>query len=810
MRVSLEWLKEYVNITSSPDELAELLSMTGTAVDRVIEEGKGLDGVVVGHVVEVQPHPNADNLRVAIADDGSTMRKIVCGAPNLKEGLKYALALPGAHLPAVSGRPLHRASIRGVKSEGMLCSGAELGVNDDTSGIFELEQEAPVGVDIRKVVPVEDVIFDLEITPNRPDCMSMVGIAREVAALTGERLRLPEVEVSETGPPIEETAKVIIEDPAGCQRYTARVILRAKVTSSPLWMQRRLLAAGSRPINSIVDVTNYVLLELGQPLHAFDLELLGEKTIVVRLAHHGELITSLDGVDRQLDDRSLVIADIGRPVALAGIMGGEDSEVTQRTANVLIESAYFEPASILRTSKNLGIRTEASSRFERGTDPEGTSIAAKRAAQLMVGFSGGVVAKGEIDVYPSPILPVSIELRPSRVNHVLGTRIQKDEVVEILGKLEMEIEEDDILRVKVPSFRRDLEREIDLIEEIARIHGYWGIPAALPAGGGMNAGLSPVQLHESRLVSVLEAQGLMEVWNDSFMRTEDMDRMRVPTGDRLRDFVALMNPLAETGEVMRTTLVPGLLRVAARNLNRGNKDLALYEKGRVFFAVKHGELPTEIECFGILLSGIKGFHGWSEEERVVDFFDLKGVVENLRFTLKVKDLGFEAGQCPYLAPGRCARVFSGDSGVGLLGQLHPKVAEAFDISGEFFVAELAVQPFLDASGTDYQYRSVGRFPSVKMDIAVVVDEGLASSKVDDSIRRNGGELLQTVMLFDVYTGPQIPKGKKSLAYALEFESAERTLTDEETQGELECIISALKDDFGALIRGREKDQGEVT
>ena len=810
MRVSLEWLREYVNITVPPNELAELLSMSGTAVDRVIEEGKGLTGVVVGHVIEVRPHPNADSLRIAIVDDGSTMRKVVCGAPNLKEGEKYALALPGAHLPAVSDNSLHSATIRGVKSDGMFCSGAEMGVNEDTSGIFELVREAPVGIDIRKVVSLEDVIFDLEITPNRPDCMSMVGIAREVAALTGESLHLPHVEVSEKGPPIDEMAKVLINDPGECPRYTARVIKGAKVAQSPLWMQRRLLAAGARPINNIVDVTNYVLLELGQPLHAFDLKLIGEETVVVRLAHHGELITTLDGVDRQLDDRSLLIADISRPIALAGIMGGEDSEVTERTANILIESACFEPTSILRTSKRLGIRTEASSRFERGTDPEGTRLAAERAAQLMADLAGGVVAAGEIDVYPNLISPVLIDLRPERANQVLGTQIPRVEIVEILKMLEMEIEDNEALKVKVPSFRRDLEREIDLIEEIARIYGYWKIPADLPAGGGMDGGLSGRQRLEERMIDALSAQGMMEVWTDSFMRVEDLDRLRVLQGDRLRDLVTLMNPLAETGEAMRTTIVPGLLRVAARNINRGNKDLALYERGRVFFTGEPGELPTEIEYVDIMFSGRNGMYGWGGDERDVDFYDLKGVVENLGAVLKVKDLMFETGQCPYLMPGRCAEVVSGENGVGYMGQLHPEVADAFSIAGDFYIAELALDPLLDAAWSDHEYRPVGRFPSVKVDIAVVVEEALASSNVDDAIKRNGGEFLQSVKLFDVYHGRQIPQGKKSLAYALGFASADRTLTDEETNVELERIINALGEEFGALIRGRERDQGEAT
>ena len=808
MRVSLEWLREYVNITLPPDELAELLSMSGTAVDRIIEEGKGLEGVVVGHVIEVLQHPNADNLRIAMVDDGSTIRKVVCGAKNLEEGKKYALALPGASLPAISDKSLHRATIRGVESDGMLCSGAEMGVDEDASGIFELAQEAPVGIDIRKAISLDDVILDLEITPNRPDCMSMVGVAREVALLTGQSLQLPQVEVNEEGPPIDDMAKVIIANPAECPRYTARVIKGARVAQSPDWMQRRLVAAGARPINNIVDITNYVLLELGQPLHAFDLELLEEETVLVRMAHHGELITTLDGVDRQLDDRSLVIADARRPIALAGVMGGEDSEVTERTANILIESAYFEPTSILRTSKRLGIRTEASSRFERGTDPEGTRIAAKRAAQLMAELAGGAVAAGEIDVYQNPVSRISIKLRPERVNRILGTRIPRVEIVDILTGLEMEVEESEVLEVHVPSFRGDLEREIDLIEEIARFYGYWNIPAGLPAGGGMERGLSARQRCEDRVIDALSAQGLMEIWTESFMRVEDLARLRVPEGDRLCKLVTLMNPLAETGEAMRTTIVPGILRVAERNINRGNKDLAVFEKGRAFIASEPGELPTEIEYIDIMLCGGNGMHGWGGDKRDVDFYDLKGVVENLGAALKVKDMTFRDGHCPYMTPGRCAEVDIGENSIGYIGQLHPEVADAFSIAGGFYIAELALDPLLDAAGSDYRYRPVGRFPSVKVDIAVVVGEALASGNVEDAIQRSGGEFLESVTLFDVYHGHQIPQGKKSLAYALEFGSADRTLTDGEVHVHLEKIINTLGEEFGAQIRGREQNQGD--
>jgi len=809
LRVSLEWLADYIDVDLPPEELAEILSMSGTSVERVHSIGKGSRGVVVGRVVDVRPHPLADSLRVAMVEDGSVVREIVCGAPNLREGMKTALAIPGARLPAISDKELRSATIRGVESDGMMCSGAELGISEDAGGILELGDEAPVGQMLNEILPMEDTVLELEITPNRPDCMSMVGIAREVAALTGAAIRMPRVEIYDPGEPVEDLVQVMIYDADECPRYTACVVSGVKVAPSPSWMQRRLLAAGLRPINNLVDVTNYVLLELGQPLHAFDLDLISRNTIVVRSAHQGEQITTLDGVDRQLDSRSLVIADAGKAVALAGIMGGEDTVVTERTVNVLIESACFEPTSILRTSKRLGLRSEASSRFEKGTDPGGTRKAARRAASLLFELAGGTVALGEVDVYPKPIMPVTVELRPARVNELLGTDVSRVDMAEILERLEMGVTgSGETFRVDVPTFRRDLEREVDLIEEIARIYGYGRIAASLPPGGGLDAGLTRGQRLDRSLVEVLVAQGLLETLTYSFMRSSDLDLLRAPGEDRLRDTVKLMNPLAETGEVMRTSILPGLLRVAANNINRGNRDLALFEFGRVFFARSPRELPLEVESVCILLCGQSGTLHWGSDEGPVDFYDLKGLVENLAAYLKIEEVGFEAVDRPHLAPGRGAIVTAGDAGAGYVGQLHPHVAEAFDVGVETYIAELDVGRLRESAGSAAGYRQVGRFPTVKVDIALVVDENLEGRRVEEVIKRQGGALMQSLRLFDVYRGPQVPEGKKSLAYALEFGSRERTLTDEEAHGVLGDIVESLEGALGVTLRGRELKPGE--
>ena len=802
LRVSLEWLSEYVEIDASPEELAELLSMSGTEVERVHRTGAGVEGVVTGRVVEVRSHPNADNLLLAMVEDGTVVRQVVCGAPNLAAGLKVALALPGARLPAVSSKELRRATIRGVESDGMLVSAAELGISEDASGILEMDPGTPVGVDIHDVLPLEDAVLELEITPNRPDCMSMVGVAREVSALTGSRLRIPSVELKETGEPAGKLARVVIEDPHNCPRYTAKLVTEVRIGNSPPWMQRRLVASGVRPINNIVDVTNYVMMELGQPLHAFDLELLRGSTVVVRLARHGEVLTTLDGVDRQLDDRSLLICDAERPVALAGIMGGEDSEVTPATSSVLIESACFDPTSILLTSKRLGIRTEASARFERSTDPGGTSFAARRAAQLMVELGGGRAAAGEIDQYPLPVSPVSIKLRPERVGRILGSGIARREMVAVLESLQMEVEEFEDIKVTVPTFRVDLHREIDLIEEIARIHGYDRIPSELPGGGGMEGGLSGEQKARRTLADSLVAQGLYEICNYSFMRGEDLDLLKLPAGDELRKAVELVNPLAETGELMRTTLLPGMLRTATFNINRGNRDLALFELGRVFSLTGRGQLPREVEKLGLLMAGARNARNWAESERKADFFDLKGVVEGCGAALGVP-MEFEASTLPFLAPGRSARVMAPGLEVGWVGQVHPETATHFGLEGEIYAGELDAESLVRMASEKRLYQPVGRYPNVKVDIAVVVDESVPQRLVEADLEKSGGALLKSVRLFDVYTGPQIPSGKKSLAYALEFGSAAGTLTDGEAHARLELMVKSLEERFEARLRTRE-------
>lgn len=808
MRVSLEWLREYVDIEMSAPKLADALSLSGTAVDRMIHVGGGVTGVVVGEVLEVKAHPDADALKLAVVNDGEVAREIVCGAPNLRVGMKSPFAREGAMLPAVSSKPLKKARIRGVESTGMLLAGDELGISEDHSGILELPEDAVPGTDLHKLMSLEDVVFELEITPNRPDCMCVYGVAREVSALTGAKLRPPSVGLKETGPGIDTVAKVVLEDPIGCPRYTARVVLGVECAPSPPWMQRRLWVSGLRPISNVVDVTNYVLLELGQPLHAFDMEILAEKTIIVRRAASGERMTTLDGVERIMDRDCLVIADAKEPVALAGIIGGEDSEVKDTTTDILIESAHFDPTSILLTSKRLGVRTEASGRFERGVDPRGTSFAAARAAHLMNELAGGQVVKGEIDEYPSPVTPSVVKLRPERANEVIGTDIASDEMAKIFDRLGAEVKQGRELAVTVPTWRPDLEREIDLVEEVARIHGYDRIPETVPGGGGFQAGLTPAQEAEVVLRESLVASGMSQVMAYSFMSADDLDRLEIPADDPRRRLVTLMNPLAETGDCMRTTLLPGLLRIASGNANRGNHDLSLFELGRTFMSGDPGSLPEEAEIAALLLTGAQGPTDWSRPAVPVDYFDIKGIVEGLAEALAVPGLDFIPGTQTYMAAGLSADVFLDETYIGYIGQVHPRVATAYELEGDVFAGELKVAR-LTGAATPREAVPVGRFPNVKVDLAVILDEAVEARTVLKTILDSGAQLLASANLFDVYRGPQIGAGKKSLAYALEFGSVERTLTDEQAHREMDRVIKALESRLGAAIRGREQE-GETT
>ncbi len=802
MLVLYSWLKEYIDCKLPPDELADRLTMSGTRVERVEKRSLGFNKVVVGQIKSIVDHPNAENLVVCEVNVGEEVLKIVCGAKNMKTGDKVAVALEGAKLP--TGVTIKAAKIRDIVSYGMLCSEAELGLGEDSSGLLILKPEAQIGIELQTALDISDAVFEFEITPNRPDCLSVIGIAREVAAITAGKLRIPRPEIKESKRRIYEITSVKILDSELCPRYMARVIDGVKIGPSPSWMQKRLIASGFRPINNIVDITNYITLESGQPLHAFDLDKLKEKRIVVRRADAGEEIMTLDGMERQLGPEMLVIADADNPVALAGIMGGADSEVTEDTKTILLESAHFNPVSISRTSRQLGLSSEASLRFEKRIDPNGVIFAANRACELMQELAGGEVLQGLIDEYPVKTNPVTLSVRPEKANQVLGTNLSAHEMVEILERLGLSTKfqgsDHNMISVNIPTFRLDLEREIDLIEEIARIYGFQLIPSTLPASRARAGGLSRQQKIRRMIRDTLVGAKLREAITYSFINPKDLDRLKFPTEGIWRKVVRIKNPLSEEQSIMRTTMLHGLLTALTHNLSRDIYDVQLFEIGRVFISQKVDELPLEPVRIGAVLTGAWRSHVWYETPESINFFDMKGIIEALLEVLGIDEWELRSNDFPAFHPYRAAEVLIAGEKAGLMGELHPEVLNSYDLKARVYAFELDEDVLIRNSKRLPAYEEIPRFPGIPLDIALVVDEKIPAAKVEEIIQSEGGELLREVRIFDVYRGKQVPLGKKSLAYSLLYQAEDRTLTDLEVKKVQNRIVSRLQKELDAEIR----------
>lgn len=798
MRVSYNWLKDYVDIDLNPPQLSDRLTMAGLEVEGLEFLGAGIEGVIVGKVLSVKPHPDADKLTLCDVDTGSEVLPIVCGARNVKEGAKVALALVGATLPG--GLKIQKAKLRGAVSLGMLCSEKELGLAKESEGIMILPDSAQVGEDIIKAIGLDDWAMEINVTPNRPDCLSVVGIAREAAALTRRALKPPKAAVKETGKRVGDMVAVEVVDYELCPRYAGRIVSGVKIKESPDWLKRRLTNVGMRPINNVVDVTNYVMLEMGQPLHAFDFDLIADQKIVVRAAEEGEKFTTLDGTERVLPAGTLLITDGARPIALAGVMGGSNSEVSERTVNIFIESAYFAPAGIRRAAKKLGMHTEASHRFERGTDPEGVIPALDRAAERIVSIAGGKVAAGRVDVYPRPVVMPEVAVRPGRVGGILGVDLDKKEMADILGRLQIKVREEgkNALRVTPPTFRPDLEREIDMVEEIARVHGYGKIKSSLPLYA-MAPGL-PDRARESVLKAkeAMYHAGYTEVVNYSFMNPQEFDRLGLPEDDCRRKAVLLRNPLTVEQSVMRTTLVPGLIGNLAWNLSRGVRGLKIFELSKVFLSGGPG-LPNEPLRLSGLAVGQPGVSFWDRRE--VDFFDVKGVVEMLLDSLGITGAVFSAVvDAPLLHPGKAAWVMVGGREAGFVGQAHPDMMAHYDIPVDTYIFELDLEALIEVEGVGPSYRPLPKYPAVLRDVAVIVPEEVTSFSVQKVIESLRLDLVEDVRLFDYYAGKPVPEGKKSLAYTITYRSLDRTLTDEEVNALHLAIVDALRVKLGAQIR----------
>jgi len=795
VKLPLKWLKDYTDINADPKEFADALTMSGSKVEGIEIPGEEIDKVVVGRILSIEKHPDADRLQVAMVDIGTGNIQIVTGATNIKVNDLIPVALDGSSLPG--GKRIKRGKLRGVESNGMMCSIAELGLTKDDypnaveDGIFILEGNPVPGTDIKEVLGLNDAIIDFEITSNRPDCFSIIGLARESAATFKTDFRIPEVNVKELGEPAEGQVSVEIQAPDLCYRYAARIVKDVRIGPSPEWMQERLRACGVRAINNIVDITNYVMLEYGQPMHAFDMEYLKGNKIIVRRANDGEVIQTLDGQDRELDSSMLVIADAERPVAVAGVMGGANSEILPGTKTILFESATFNGISVRLTSKKLGLRTESSSRFEKGLDPENALAALNRAAQLVEELGAGTVCKGVIDCYPENKERKVIPFRPERINALLGTDISRNEMKEIFRRLEIEVDEK-AGTVIAPTFRPDLECEADLAEEVARFYGYNNIKATLLEGKAATIGTrTGKQKLEEIIRRTMLSCGLSEIYTYSFTSPKVFDKMNLPADSELRKTVVIQNPLGEDFSIMRTTTIPDMLSVLATNYSRRIDEARLFEVSYVYIpkSLPLTELPLEKP---VLTLGMYGN---------VDFYDMTGVIEELMDVLGIKRYEFEpVRDNPSFHPGRTAKLLIKGKEAGIAGEIHPDVAEKFGAAKRSYLGMIDIDILVSAASTKVEYKPLPKFPAVIRDIALLVDDKVLVKQIEKKIAASAGNILESIKLFDVYKGKQVPEGKKSVAYSVTFRAADRTLTDEEVNRAMDGIIKALSEDLGAQLR----------
>ncbi|MED4609933.1 MULTISPECIES: phenylalanine--tRNA ligase subunit beta [Paenibacillus] len=815
MKVSYQWLSQYVDVSGyTANELAEKLTRSGIEVDIVENRNKGVTGVVVGYVKSREKHPDADKLSVCKVDVGQAEElQIVCGAKNVDAGQKVPVAIVGAKLP--DGLVIKRAKLRGVESQGMICSAKELGLNDKLlpkeiqEGILVLPADTPIGADILEVLAINDEVMDLDLTPNRSDALSMLGAAYEIGAILGRDVKTPDSAsgLQDTESPVTASDRISVEITAkdACSHYAARLIEGVKIGPSPLWLQNRLMAAGIRPISNIVDVTNYVMLEYGQPLHAFDADRLANGHIDVRFAREGEKLVTLDDVERTLEPHMLLITDGTKPVGLAGVMGGANSEVSEGTTRILLESAKFDGGTIRKTSRQLGLRSEASLRFEKEVNPEAVIPALNRAAALMAELAGGQVASGIVEAVAREHRPVQIEITLGRINSYLGTSLTMDEVTSIFRRLNFTFEplEQDGLLVHVPSRRGDITRTVDLIEEVARLHGYDNIPTTL-----MNTETTPGALTKEQAIRrtvrrLMTGSGLHEAITYSFTHPEQIASFAGAYRDAQP--VALAMPMSEERSVLRTSLVPHLIDAALYNRNRNIDDVALFEIGRVFLSSESSlsKLPEEKLLLSALMTGKRSELHWTGKPGNVDFFDLKGVFERVVSYLGIEGIRYVAAKPEGFHPGRTASIEVEEDGVcrviGTIGQLHPALQQAKDLA-DTYVLEVELETLAKLAGERFTYRQLPRFPAITRDMALVVDRAVAVGDLIATAQATAGDWLESIQVFDIYTGDRIDSSKKSVAISLVYRTPERTLTDEEVSELHVRVVAALEASYGAELR----------
>ena len=798
MNLSRKWLTEFVDIHVSDKEYCDAMTLSGSKVEGVSIPGGEIKNVVVGKVLSMERHPDSDHMFTCSIDAGTGAPiQIVTGAQNVEVGDCVPVAMDDSWLPG--GVHITAGKLRGVESCGMLCSLKELGLTTHDypyaieDGIFILSDDPDLlrdglapGADVVPLLGLDDSVVEFEITPNRPDCLSVIGLAREASATFGRPLKLHTPEVKGCGGSIAELVDIDIEDADLCPRYTARMVKNVKIQPSPAWMRERLRNSGVRPINNIVDITNYVMLEYGQPMHAFDFSCVEGNHIIVRTAREGETIQTLDGNQRKLTTSMLCICDENKPVCVAGVMGGANSEIVGDTAMVLFESANFNGTSVHRTAAALNMRTDASSRYEKGLDPMNTLKAVERACELVELLGAGEVVEGVMDVIAKDSNPVTVKLEPEKVNGLLGTDVSREEMVRILESLDFKVEGDTI---HVPSWRSDVEHYSDIAEEVARFYGYNNIPDTLSNGLTARRGLTDIQQTENLLGSVCRAAGYDEIITYSFISPTYYDKIDLPKDSPLRDSLKILNPLGEDTSIMRTTTLPSMLEILTRNYNFRNKSAKLYELGRVYFKRANG-LADEPK---VLTLGAYGDN--------MDFFALKGAVEAVLKQLRIENVRFLAdSENPSYHPGRCAKVFSGDRLLGVLGQVHPHVAGNYGVDTELYAAELRFDALYESKGAQPVYQPLPKFPAVTRDIAVVCDKAVTVGELEDAIRKGAKGLLKDVALFDIYTGTGIAPGKKSVAFNLTLRADDRSLTAEEADADVKSILTALEQECGAVLR----------
>lgn len=811
MQVSIKWLKDYIDFTETPEQLADKLTMAGIPVENVVDPGEGLEKVVTGRIEKLEPHQNSDHLQICTMNVGLAENIIiVTGAQNVAEGQVVPVAMVGAHLP--NGMKISKGKLRGVASNGMLCSAQELKLDleklpeEQKTGIFILPSDTLVGIPAKDVLGLNDVVLEFELTANRADCFSVFGLVREIAAITGNKPHFPEIKVNEDdNTKLNDIFSVEIADPDLCSRFSTRMLKNVKIGPSPEWMQQRLEGAGIRSINNVVDVTNFVMIELGHPMHAYDYDKITGKKLIARRAIEGEELHTLDDTSRKAKGEMLVIADSEKAAGLAGIMGGFETEITDTTTTVILESADFYGPCIRRTARACGLSSEASGRFERGVDSETTIKALDRAAQLLQEMGACTVCEGIVDVYPNPKQANYVTFTPEQINNHLGTNIAKDVMLNIITSVGFDVtkDENDEITVKVPSWRNDVTCMADISEEIARLHGFDKIKSTLPNGVSMQGTQSAKQTFIDKVKTSLSSQGLYETISFALTNEETFNKLNIPQDSPLRKAVPIMNPLSDEYPLVRTTLLSSIFDNLARNLARKNDDVALFEVGSVFFpkALPVTELPDEVVKIAGAITGRRNAQGWNQANDMVDFYDAKGIIEELFANLRVTRYTVEAGTHYAMHPGKTALFKKGRDVIATVGEVHPAVLSAYGITKPVYIFELDATTVMKYMAKDLKYKALPKYPATSRDLAMLVDVDVNAADIEKAMTKAAGQNLTQITLFDVYTGKQVEEGKKSLAFSLTFQSNDKTLTDAEIDPAIEKIVTKLQKDFNANLRG---------